>query len=322
MPEAQASISVGIDVSKDKLAIAIDSGERRDEVLSLDTFENTPGSVYKLLKKLSGRGTVPVFYEAGPTGYGLYRQVRAYGYDCCVIAPSLIPVRAGERVKTDRLDAMRLARLLRADELTPVWVPDETHEAMRDLVSARESAAEDQRHKRQLVSAFVLRHGRTYQRTKPWTMRYRRWLQSLAFDHPAHQIALQEMLQAERNATERLERLIGHIEALVPEGDLAPAVNALQALRGVALISAVIFMAEIGDVRRFETPVKLPGVTVNEVARRHGVKANHLSSWQTLARKGKLVVPEVGGRVCTACGLATARGVANGGRDSGSGFLD
>lgn len=257
MPEAQATIYVGIDVSKDKLAVAIATGERRDEVLSLGTFENTPGSVAKLLKKLSGRGNVSVCYEAGPTGYGLYRQVRAFGHDCCVVAPSLIPVRAGERVKTDRLDAMRLARLLRAGELTPVWVPDETHEAMRDLVRARESAAEDQRHKRQLISAFVLRHGRTYQRTKPWTMRYRRWLQSLAFDHPAHQIALQEMLQAERNATERLERLTGHIEALVPEWDLAPAVNALQALRGVALIRAVTFMAEIGDVRRFETPVKL-----------------------------------------------------------------
>lgn len=169
----------------------------------------------------------------------------------------MIPVRAGERVKTDRLDAIRLARLLRAGELTPIWVPDETHEAMRDLVRARESAAEDQRHKRQLVSAFMLRHGRIYHRTKPWTMRYRRWLQSQSFDHPAHQIALQEMLQAERNATERLDRLTGHIEALVPEWDLASAVNALQALRGVALISAVTFMAEIGDVRRFETPVKL-----------------------------------------------------------------
>lgn len=255
MTKEQPTIHVGIDVSKDKLAVALAGGGVRDEVLSLGTFEN---SVARLLNKLSGRGLpVSVCYEAGPTGYGLYRQVRAFGFDCCVVAPSLIPVRAGERVKTDRLDTMRLARLLRAGELTPVWVPDETHEAMRDLVRARESAAEDQRHKRQLVSAFVLRHGRTYQRTKPWTIRYRRWLQSLSFDHPAHQIALQEMLQAERNATERLDRLTGHIEALVPEWDLAPAVNALQALRGVALISAVTFMAEIGDVRRFETPVKL-----------------------------------------------------------------
>ena len=235
MTKEQPTIHVGIDVSKDKLAVAIAGGGVRDEVLSLGTFENAPASVDRLLKKLSGRGSpVSVCYEAGPTGYGLYRQVRAFGFECCVVAPSLIPVRAGERVKTDRLDAIRLARLLRAGELTPIWVPDETHEAMRDLVRARESAAEDQRHKRQLVSAFMIRHGRVYHRTKPWTMRYRRWLQSQSFDHPAHQIALQEMMQAERNATERLDRLTRHIEALVPEWDLAPAVNALQALRGVA----------------------------------------------------------------------------------------
>lgn len=258
MKKEQPTIHVGIDVSKDKLAVAIAGGGVRDEVLSLGTFENAPASVDRLLKKLSRRGSpVSVCYEAGPTGYGLYRQVRAFGFECCVVAPSLIPVRAGERVKTDRLDAIRLARLLRAGELTPIWVPDETHEAMRDLVRARESAAEDQRHKRQLVSAFMLRHGRIYHRTKPWTMRYRRWLQRQSFAHPAHQFALQEMLQAERNATERHDRLTGHIEALVPEWDLAPAVNALQALRGVAMISAVTFMAEIGDVRRFETPVKL-----------------------------------------------------------------
>jgi transposase len=258
MTNGQTTIYVGIDVSKDKLAVAIADGDVRDEVLSLGVFENAPASVEKLLKRLSGRALrVAVCYEAGPTGYGLYRQVRAFGFECDVVAPSLIPVRAGERVKTDRLDAIRLARLLRAGELTPIWVPDETHEAMRDLVRARESAAEDQRHKRQLVSAFLLRHGRTYHRSKPWTMRYRRWLQSQSFNHPAQQIALQEMLQAERNATERVDRLTGHIEALVPEWDLAPAVNALQALRGVALISAVTFMAEIGDVRRFETPVKL-----------------------------------------------------------------
>lgn len=251
------TVFVGIDASKDKLAVALADAGTQGDALYLGTCENSPASVAKLLKKLSGRGRVCACYEAGPTGYGLYRQIRAYGFDCCVVAPSLIPSRAGERVKTDRLDAMRLARLLRAGELTPIWVPDETHEAMRDLVRARESAAEDQRHKRQLIAAFLLRHGLSYPRTKPWTMRYLRWLQTLSFAHPAHQIALQEMLQAERHARERLERLTHHIEALVPAWDLAPAVNALQALRGVALISAVTFMAEVGDVRRFETPVKL-----------------------------------------------------------------
>ena len=249
---------VGIDVSKDRLAVAVADGAPSGEVVSWGTFENAPASVHTLLRKLAKRAApVAVCYEAGPTGYGLYRQVRAFGFECSVVAPSLIPMRAGERVKTDRLDALRLARLFRAGELTPIWVPDETHEAMRDLVRARESAAEDQRHKRQLVSAFLLRQGRVYHRTKPWTMRYRRWLQSQSFDHPAHQIALQEMLQAERNARERLDRLTAHIEALVPEWSLAPVVNALQAMHGVALISAVTFMSEVGDVRRFETPVKL-----------------------------------------------------------------
>lgn len=257
MTDTEIVLFVGIDVSKDKLAVALAEAGTQGDALYLGTFENSPASVAKLLKKLSGRGRVCACYEAGPTGYGLYRQISAHGFDCCVIAPSLIPSRAGDRVKTDRLDAMRLARLLRAGELTPIWVPDITHEAMRDLVRARESAAEDQRHKRQLIAAFLLRHGQSYPRTKPWTMRYLRWLQTLSFDHRAHQIALQEMLQAERHANERLERLTRHIEALVPEWDLAPAVNALQALRGVALISAVTFMAEVGDVRRFETPVRL-----------------------------------------------------------------
>jgi transposase len=249
---------VGLDVSKAQLAVAIAEASPGGEVQSLGTVPNTPAAVDKLLTRLSKRASsVEICYEAGPTGYGLYRRVTAAGFSCSVVAPSLIPTRAGDRVKTDRLDAMRLARFLRAGELTPIWVPNETHEAMRDLVRARESAAEDQRHKRQLISAFLLRHGRTYPRQRPWTMRYRRWLQAQQFDHPAHQVALQEMVQAERHAAERLARLTRHIEEFVPVWDLAPAVDALQSLRGVALIGAVTFMAEIGDVRRFETPTKL-----------------------------------------------------------------
>ncbi len=258
MKEAQAVTYVGIDVSKDKLAVAIADGSPGGEVLDLGVFSTSPEGFEKLFKRLKARETrIEICYEAGPTGYGLYRQARAFGFECSVVAPSLIPVRAGDRVKTDRLDAQRLARLLRAGELTPIWVPDEGHEAIRDLVRARESAAEDQRYKRQLISAFLLRHGKTYHRTKPWTMRYRLWLQSLTFDHHAHQLVLQEMLQAERHAAERLERTTKHIEELVPDWSLGPVVHALQAMRGVALIGAVTFMAEIGDVRRFDNPRKL-----------------------------------------------------------------
>lgn len=126
-------------------------------------------------------------------------------------------MRAGDRLKTDRLDAIRLARLFRAGELTPIWVPNETYEGMRDLFRARESDAEDQRHKRQLASALMLRHGRVFLRNRSWTVRYRRWLQSQSFNHPAHQIALQEMRQAEQNATEGHDWPTGHIEALLPD---------------------------------------------------------------------------------------------------------
>ena len=128
---------------------------------------------------------------------------------------------------------------------------------MRDLVRARERTAEGQRQKRQLISVFLLRHGRIYHRPKTWTLRYRRWLQRQSFDHPAQQIALQEMVLAERHAVERVARLTGGSEELVPIWQLGPVVEALQALRGVALINAVTFMAEFGDVRRFEDPRKL-----------------------------------------------------------------
>jgi hypothetical protein len=149
---------------------------------------------------------------------------------------------------------------------------------MRDLVRARDSAAEDQRHKRQLISAFLLRHGRIYYRTKPWTMRYRRWLQRQSFDHPAQQIALQEMVLAERHAVERVGRLTACIEELVLSWKLGPVVEALQALRGVALISAVTFMSEIGDVRRFENPRKLMAYL--------GLVPSEYSTGQTTKRGG------------------------------------
>lgn len=261
------------------MAISVADEGRAGEIRDWGTFSTAPIAVEKLLKKLAARfDQVEVCYEAGPTGYGLYRQITAFGFSCYVVAPSLIPVRPGERIKTDRRDAARLARLLRAGELTPIWVPDETHEAMRDLVRARDSAAEDQRHKRQLISAFLLRHGRVYYRTKPWTMRYRRWLQRQSFDHPAQQIALQEMVLAERHAVERVARLTASIEELVLSWKLGPVVKALQALRGVALISAVTFMAEIGDVRRFESPRKLMAYL--------GLVPSEYSTGQTTKRGG------------------------------------
>lgn len=174
-----------------------------------------------------------------------------------VVAPSLIPRKAGDRVKTNRRDAMGLAKLLRAGELTAVWVPDPGHEAIRDLVRARAAAVEDLRQHRQQVGAFLLRHGRHSPYKTAWGARHLCWLQQQTFDHPAHQIALQEGVEAVRLAKERMQRLETAIEEFLPQWSLAPLVEGLQALRGVSLIVAVTFVTEIGDLSRFDNPRQL-----------------------------------------------------------------
>src|SRR5829696_3136844 len=168
---------VGFDTSKTKHAVAVAEGGREGEVRYLGEIEAAPAAVERLLGKLAGKyKTLHVCYEAGPTGYGLYRHIRALGHACDVIAPSLIPKKPGDRVKTNRRDAVALARLLRAGELTPVWVPDEGHEAMRDLVRARAAAVETLRVHKQQVASFLLKHGRHFPRKTPWGARYMRWL--------------------------------------------------------------------------------------------------------------------------------------------------
>ncbi|ABE63804.1 transposase IS116/IS110/IS902 [Nitrobacter hamburgensis X14] len=251
---------VGIDVAKLKNAVAVADGGRNGEIRYFGEVESSDASMRRAIQRIASRFDHVYFcYEAGPTGYGLYRLIRSLGYDCLVVAPSLIPRKPGDRVKTNRRDSLSLARLLRAGELTAVWVPDEGHEAMRDLVRARAAAVETLRVHRQQISAFMLKHGRIYPRKKGWTMRYLRWLQEQKFEHPAHQIALQEMVEAVRISKERVERLERVIEEFVPEWSLAPVVRALQTLRGVDLIVAVTFTTEVGDVRRFESPRQLMG---------------------------------------------------------------
>ena len=212
----------------------------------------------RLVARIAARyDRVHFCYEAGPTGYGLHRLITGLGHDCTVVAPSLVPRKPGDRVKTNRRDAVALARLPRAGELTPVRVPDEGHEAMRDLVRARAAAVEALRVHKQQVAAFLLKHGRHFPRETPRGARYMRWLQEQKFAHPAHQIVLQEAVEAVRLARGRVLRLEGLIEELLPTWSLAPVVNALQALRGVSLVVAVTFVAEIGDLRRFESPRRL-----------------------------------------------------------------
>lgn len=179
------------------------------------------------------------------------------GHECIVVAPSLIPMKAGDRVKTDRRDAVMLAKLHRAGELTAVWVPDVAHEAMRDLVRARATAVLVRGKARQHLQGFPLRHGRIHSGKNGWTQAYRRWLTTIRFDHPAQQIVLQDYIHGVSDAEARIARLTQQIEEMMPQWSVAPVARALQAMRGIALVNAVTLVAEIGDFSRFENPRQL-----------------------------------------------------------------
>jgi transposase len=256
--QQKSKVFVGLDTSKLKISVALAEDGRQGEVRFLGDIDNTPEAVRRLVIKLSGKYRQVLFcYEAGPIGYGLQRQITTLGHECAVIAPSLIPRRPGERVKTNRRDALTLARLHRAGELAAIWVPDPGHEAVRELVRAREAAMADLREKRQHLQSFLLRHGRIYSGRKPWTQAHARWLSNLTFEHPAQYLVLREYQQAIEDAEARLERLNQQVADVASTWSMAPVVEAYQALRGVAFLTAVTFVAEIGDVRRFESPRQL-----------------------------------------------------------------
>lgn len=251
---------VAFDTSKLRNAVAIAEGGRAGEVRFLGEIETTEAATAKLVRKLAGKYRCLTFcYEAGPTGYGLYRLVQSLGHACVVVAPSLIPKKAGERVKTNRRDAVALAKLLRAGELTAVWVPDARHEAMRDLTRAREAAVTDLTSKRLQVSSLLLRLGQHYPGKKTWTNAHMNWLASQKLEHAEQRIAFEEMLLAVRQAQERIARLEQAIRAAVPDWSLAEVVTALMAVRGLDFVSATIFLAEIGDLSRFATARELMG---------------------------------------------------------------
>jgi len=249
---------IGFDTAKKKHAVAIADVGREGEIRYLGEIDSSPLTIERMIRKLAGRYEKLHFcYEAGPTGYGLYRQVRGLGHDCSVVAPSLIPKKSGERVKTNRRDAVTLARLFRAGELTSVWVPDTVHEAVRDLVRARETASQDLRRKRQQLLSFLLRHGRIFSGRQHWSRAHLRWLAQQKFDHPAQQIVFQDAVDAIDDAAARLRRLDEQVAAIVPSWSMAPVVEAYQAMRGVSFVVAVTFVAEIGDLRRFDNPRQL-----------------------------------------------------------------
>ena len=245
-------IYVGLDVHKDSIVIAV-ARRGREPAENWKTIPYDGVRLRKALKMLVKNGEVlEVCYEAGPTGFGLCRRLREAGINCMVVAPSLVPGKAGDRVKTDRRDARRLAHFLRSGDLTEVHVPDAAAEAIRDLERARDDAKCAERAARHQLSKFLLRHDRHWEGTT-WTHKHRDWIRTQKFDYPAQQRVLEDYLKAVEDLAERVERLTAQMEELVQETALAPLVKALQAFRGVGVVSAVTIAAEAGDLRRFAT---------------------------------------------------------------------
>lgn len=246
---------IGLDVHKDTISVAVAEAGRDPARLFAD-IPNEFERLRKTLKKLEGckdEARLVICYEAGPTGYGLYRQLHDAGYECSVVAPSLVPTRSGDRVKTDRRDAVRLAHFLRSGDLTEVYVPDEADEALRDLERAREDAKKAELTAKHHLGKFLLRHGRRWHKQSNWTLEHLDWIRGQKFSHEAQRCVLIDYLKAVEDARERVKRLEEQIESLIHTSVLAPLITALQAFRGIAMVSAVTVAVEVGDLRRFDT---------------------------------------------------------------------
>jgi transposase len=251
---------VGLDVHKDTIAVAI-AGED-GEVRSLGTIPNELDAVRRLVRKLEGPEGLHVCYEAGPCGYVLYWQMAKLGVHCSVVAPTLIPMKAGDRVKTDRRDAEKLARCLRAGDLTPVWVPDAEHEALRDLVRAREAAKGDQRRARQRLLKFLLRRGCVQPaKMRSWTDKHRAWVMTLRFEQRALEETLTDYVAEVDHQRERVARLDRGLDEAVQKvpASMRAVIDALQALRGVSKLTATTLVAEVGELSRFDRASQLMG---------------------------------------------------------------
>lgn len=252
---------VGLDVHAETITVAVAEGGG-GEVREVGRIPNREESIRKLLKKLGPKDGLHCCYEAGPTGYVLYWQLTRMGVACTVVAPTLVPVRPGDRVKTDKRDARKLARLYRSGELTPVWVPDQAHEALRDLVRAREAGKRDETRARHRLSKFLLRHGRRPgKKLTAWTKKYLEWIRSVRFEHAALEETLMDYLAEVDHMAERIVRLEKAIDKAIPQmpATMKAVVAGLQALRGVKKISAVSVVAELGPLSRFDRPRQLMG---------------------------------------------------------------
>jgi transposase len=258
MGESSKKLFVGLDVHKDTIAVAYALEDRGAEVVSLGMIGTRQYDIDKLLRKLESKGAaLAVAYEAGPCGYWLYRYLTRRGLSCMVVAPSLIPRKAGDRVKTDRRDAVTLARLLRSGDLTSIYVPTVDAEASRDLSRAREDAVRDLKRSKVRLKAFLLRQDIRYEGRANWNAAHLHWLARVVCPTPAQQIVFQEYVHTVTEQSERLRHLEAELHTAVTTWRLYPVVEAVQALRGLDLTGAVTLIAEVGDVTRFDTPRKL-----------------------------------------------------------------
>jgi len=251
---------IGLDVHADTIAVAV--AEPDGDVRSMGVIPNQAESIRKLVNTLAPVEALRVCYEAGPTGYVVYWQLTALGVKCEVVAPTLVPTKAGDRVKTDRRDAEKLARCYRAGDLTAVWVPDAAHEALRDLVRCREAAKKDQLRARHRLGKFLLRRGRRPPATMhAWTQTHLAWVKTVHFEHAAQETTLLDYLHEVEHVAERIERLERAIDEAVKTAPtrMRVVIEALQAMRGIALVSAVTIVAEVGELSRFAKPRQLMG---------------------------------------------------------------